>query len=69
MKATPKIAMMSQPVSPGYFQVAFVHILQQEESYRDEESLINRALQIAIQPHLQHLGLDRNVGRVGLRAR
>jgi hypothetical protein len=27
---------------------AFVHILQQEEDYRDEESPINRALQIAI---------------------
>ncbi len=35
-------------MSPGCFQVAFVHILQQEEDYRDEESLINRALQIAI---------------------
>jgi hypothetical protein len=35
-------------VSPGYVQVAFVHILQQEEDYRDEESLINRTLQIAI---------------------
>ena len=27
-------------MSPGYVQVAFVHILQQEEDYRDEESLI-----------------------------
>jgi hypothetical protein len=35
-------------MSPGCFQVAFVHILQQEEDYRDGESLINRALQIAI---------------------
>jgi hypothetical protein len=29
---------------PAIFQVAFVHILQQEEDYRDEKILINRAL-------------------------
>ncbi len=42
-------------MSPAYFQVAFVHILQQEEDYRDEESLINRALQIAIR-NLETMG-------------
>jgi hypothetical protein len=32
---------------PATSKVAFVNTLQQEEDYRDEESLINRALQIA----------------------